>query len=314
MKYKNILVTGAAGLLGRSVIELLIKKGYKVIALDINPPNFEKATCVQGDFCNENLMKFILKDVDAVFHFAAMLGVDQCRLHPEQVIKVNYEDTKKFVKLCLNQGIKKIIFTSSSEVYGNSKEIPYKENAKLNPVSTYGKSKMLTEKYLTLLHKTKKIKIGIARLFNVYGFNQRNTFVIPIFIDLALKNKPLTIFGDGEQIRCFTYVEDAVKGLVKFLEYEKNSFEIINIGKSQEYTMKQTAKIILKSIPKSKSKIIYIPYGTKGVREEGLEIRRRVPSVEKAKRLLNFEATISLEKGIKKIIKKYEEYFHRPIP
>jgi len=311
MSYKKILVTGSSGLLGRSLIKLLLKKGYTVVALDIFKRNIKGAHFIQGDFANSNLMNIILKDIDVVFHLAAMLGVDQCQLHPENVIKVNYKDTKNLIDLCVKHGIKKFIFTSSSEIYGNSKNVPYKETAVPTPVSVYGKSKVLVERYLKKISNKSKIKVGISRLFNVYGFNQRPMFVIPILINLAFQNKPLTLFGDGKQIRCFTYVEDAALGLYKIMEYDKTPYEIFNIGRSHEYNVKDVAKIILNNIPSSKSKIKYVPYGKEGVRQKKLEIRRRVPSVEKARKILNFDAKTTLEKGLNKIIAEWKDYYNK---
>lgn len=309
IKYKNILVTGASGLIGRGLISLLVKKGYNVTAIDIYKRDIENVKFIQGDFANINLMKIALKDIDVVIHLAAMLGVDQCRLHPKEVIKVNYKDTKSLIDLCIKNKVKKFIFTSSSEVYGDSKIIPYKEEAKLTPVSVYGKSKVLVEKYLSKVQKKSKIKIGIARLFNIYGFNQRPVFVVPILINLAFQNKPLKIFGDGEQIRSFTYIDDGVLGIFKLMLYENKRFEIINIGRNIEYSIKKVAEIILKNLPKSKSRIKLIPYGSKGVRQKSLEIKRRVPSVEKAYKLLDFEAKTSLEEGLRKIIKKWKNFY-----
>lgn len=310
IEYKNILVTGASGLIGRSLISLLVKKGYNVTAIDIFKRDIEYVKFIQGDFANSNLMNVVLKEIDVVIHLAAMLGVDQCRLHPKEVIKVNYKDTKNLIDLCVKNKIKKFIFTSSSEVYGDSKDVPYKETAKLTPVSVYGQSKVLVEKYLEKVQTKSKIKIGIARLFNIYGFNQRPVFVVPILINLAFQNKPLKIFGDGEQIRSFTYIDDGVLGIFKLMLYENKPFEIINIGRNIEYSIKKVAEIILKNLPKSKSKIKLIPYGSKGVRQKSLEIKRRVPSVEKANKLLDFKAKISLEEGLSKIIKKWK-YFYK---
>lgn len=309
MKYKRILVTGAAGLLGRAVIPNLQKKGYEVIAIDITKPEIKNIESIQTDFGNATIMKYILPTVDAVFHFAAMLGVDNCRLHPDQVLKVNYEDTKKLIDMCVKHNVKKFIFTSSSEVYGNSKEIPYREDGKLAPVSIYGKAKVMIEKYLKKTQKKTGLKVGIVRLFNVYGFNQRPSFVVPRFIDFALNNKPITIYGDGKQVRCYTYVNDGAEGIVQLFEYNKTPYEIVNIGRNHEYTVAELAEIILKNLPKSKSKIQYLEYGKGDVREESLEIRRRVPSVEKAKKLFGFEAQMSLEKGIGNIVTEWEKYF-----
>lgn len=306
---KKILVTGASGLIGRSLISLLLKKGYKVIGIDVFKRDIKGIEFIQGDFANLVLMDLVLKKVDTVFHLAAMLGVDQCRLHPDEVIKVNYEDTKNFINLCIKHKVKKFIFTSSSEIYGNSKSIPYKETAKPTPVSVYGRSKVLVENYLKKISKKSKINIVVTRLFNVYGFNQRPVFVVPIFINLAFQNKPLSIFGDGKQIRCFTYVDDCVLGLYMAMRSKKIKFEILNIGRSHEYSVKQVAELVLKFLPESKSKIKLVPYGSKGVREKNLEIERRIPSVEKAKKLIGFEAKTSLEVGLRKIISQWKKYY-----
>lgn len=308
-RYKNILITGASGLLGRSLIPLLVNRGYKIIALDVFKRDIKDVKFIQGDFANPHLMNVILKNIDAVFHLAAMLGVDQCRLHPKEVIKVNYEDTRNFIDLCIKNKVKKFIFTSSSEIYGNSVDIPYKESAEPTPVSVYGKSKILVEKYLRKVQEKSKIKIGIARLFNVYGFNQRPVFLVPIFINLAFQNKPLTIFGDGEQTRCFTYVDDGALGLFKLLEYEKSPYEIFNIGSNFEYNVKKVAELILERLPESKSKVKLVSYGSNGVRQASLEIRNRVPSIKKAKDLLNFEAKTTLEQGLSKIIRQWKNYY-----
>lgn len=308
---KRILVTGGTGLLGRSVIQILKKKDYKVTAIDLFKREIKGVEVIQGDFANKHLMHELLKDTDAVIHLAAMLGVDDCRLHPDQVIKVNYENTKTFIDECIEHKVKRFIFTSSSEIYGNSKIIPYREDSFPTPVSVYGKSKVMIEEYLKKVQKKSLLKVGIARLFNVYGFNQRMTFVVPLMLDAAFRNKPLSIFGDGKQVRCFTFVDDAAEALVKFLEYDKTPFEIINIGRKKEYTITELAKLVLKYIPSSTSKIQYLPYGSKNVRDENLEIRRRVPSVEKAKKLLRFEASTSLENGLKKIIKEWQPYYEK---
>lgn len=306
MNSRKILITGGAGLLGKSIIPLLLEKKHLITALDINEPRIENVKCIKGNFNDKEMMDKLLKEVDIVIHLAAMLGVDQCRLSPAKVMKVNYKDTKNLIDCCINNNIKKFIFTSSSEVYGNSPEIPYSEESLPTPVSTYGKSKVMVEEYLKKVANTSNMRIGIARLFNVYGYHQRKSFVIPRFIEAALKDKPIVIFGDGGQTRSFTYVADAAKGIIGLLKYD-GGFEIVNIGRNYEYTIKELAQIILKNLPKSKSKIKYVKHGSENVRDFSLEIKRRVPSVEKAKRLFNFNAETILEKGIKNIVKQIEE-------
>ena len=298
MKYKNILVTGGAGFLATHLIPKLIKEGHDVTVITRHKPKINNLKHIQADFSDEKRMATLLKKTDVVFHLAAMVGVDRCRLNPEEVMKTNYEDTKKFINLCVKMKIKKFMFTSSSEVYGNSIDIPYKEDGKLEPVSTYGKTKVFVEKYLKDTTNESSMQVGIVRLFNVYGPYQRKSFVVPIFIDLALNNKNLTILGDGKQIRCFTYVSDATKGIIKLFKYDKSNYEIINIGCKQKYTINDVAKIVLKCIPKSQSRIEYKEYGKDGIREAFLEIIRRIPCVEKAKKLFNFEAKTTLKEGV----------------
>lgn len=306
MKYKKTVITGGGGLLGRSVIPKLLRKGHEITVVDLNIHDVsKKIKYIKGSFSDEKLMSSLLKKTDSVFHFAAILGVDNCRLNPQQVMKVNYEDTKILIDLCLKTGIKKFIFSSSSEVYGNSPKVPYKEGHKLTPVSAYGKSKAMVEDYLASVHKN-GLKVGISRLFNVYGYHQRKDFVVPIFIEACFKNMPIKIYGDGEQIRCFTYVSDAAEGIVKLFEYDDSFFEIVNIGRRQEYKIKDLAEIIIRKMPNSKSRIKYLAHGSKNVRHVSLEIRRRVPHIEKAKKLLNFVASTSLEDGIDKIVKEIE--------
>ncbi|RJQ27828.1 NAD(P)-dependent oxidoreductase [Candidatus Parcubacteria bacterium] len=301
-KHKNILLTGGAGFLATHLVPDLIKEGYNVTIVDRYEPNVRNVKFVEADFSNELVMKPLLEDVDAVFHLAAVVGVDKCRLNPEKVIKINYSATKNFIDLCVKANIKKFMFTSSSEVYGNSPDVPYKENGHLEPISTYGKTKVLIEKYLEKVSKESNMRVGIVRLFNVYGPHQRKHFVVPIFVDLALQGDNLPLLGDGNQIRCFTYVKDATEGIVKLFEYDKSTYEIINIGRRYESTMNDLAQLILKCIPTSKSKLEYKQYGRNGIRESDLEIKRRVPSVDKAKMLLGFEAKTSLEEGIKAIL------------
>ncbi len=301
-QYKNVLITGGAGFLATHLTSSLVKDGYNVTIIDIRKSNIKNVKFIQSDFSNTSVIRPYLETTYAVFHLAAMVGVDRCRLNPEEVIKTNYEDTKKFIKLCESVNVKKFIFTSSSEVYGNSPNAPFKETDKPKPVSVYAKTKVLIEKYLENVANRNNMRVGIVRLFNVYGPHQRKNFVVPIFVDMALLNKSLPLIGSGNQIRCFTYIKDAVEGIMRLFEYNETNYEIVNIGRKHESTMKDLALLILKLIPLSKSKLEYKQYGKDGIREYRLEVKRRVPSVEKARVLLGFEAKISLEEGIKAML------------
>lgn len=273
----KILLTGSEGLIGKPLGKRLRELGHKVITNDIagNPD-------IKGSFVNVKI------NCDVVIHLAAIVGVDTTRKNPERLLKVNFTDTKKFIDRYKD---KRFIFSSSSEVYGNSTKIPFNENDSPTPVSLYGSLKVVIENYL----KEQKVNSGIVRFFNVYGAGQRDEFVIAKFIRFAKDNIPLEIYGDGKQIRCFTYIDDAVEGLIKVINY-KSRYDIFNIGNSKKSTIREVTREIVKIIP---VKIKYLSYGGRN-REKFLEIQKRVPDVRKAKKLLQFKATTTLREGIKK--------------
>lgn len=305
MNKNKILITGGSGFIGTHLVKrLLDSENFDITVVDLMPPRVPGAHFVKSDISDLNTLKPYLKDVDVVVHLAAMIGVDNCDNNPKQVKKTNYSDTKKFIDLCIKNRVKRFIFASSSEVYGNCQEIPYREDIILNPISLYAKSKLKIEDYLR--KKTSKMSVGIVRFFNVYGPLQKNNFVVSTFIEAALQNIDINIFGDGNQSRCFTYVEDAVEGVEKLIEYNKLPYEIINIGNPTETSIKDLAKTILECVSGSESKIVFKRYGG-DVRGAHLEIARRVPSVIKAKELLGFTATTDLKSGIYNIINHYEK-------
>lgn len=298
----KIVVTGGSGFIGSHMVQCLKKHSYTNITIvDLMSPKFNGVKFVKADFDNTKIVNSVLNDAKYIFHFAAMVGVDNCRLHPKKVYEVNDKNTKKFIDLCLNKGVKRFIFSSSSEIYGNSRDIPYRENGRPEPFSDYAKCKISIEKYLQQVSNRSKMTAGVIRLFNIYGVGQKKDFVISIFIDKALKNLPLTILGDGEQTRCFTYVEDAVEGIFKTFRYSDTPFEIFNIGNPDEYTINQLAVLVLETISDSGSGIIHEHYGAE-IRNINLEIKHRVPDVNKTNRVLNFSTTISLKDGLIKVI------------
>ena len=298
----NVLITGGSGFVGTHLIRYLQKHKLKnITVIDLTSPKVKGIKFIKSDFNKTNILASALKDKDYVFHLAAVVGVDKSRLNPKKVHRINNTNTKKFINLCAKMDVKRFIFSSSSEVYGNSKNIPFKENSKLSPVSEYGRSKIEVEQYLKKVQNKFKKGIGIVRFFNAYGPGQRKDFVVSKFIDNAGSGKAIKIFGDGKQTRCFTYVNDAVEGLYRVSKYNKTRYEIFNIGSNQEHTINELAKIVLKNIPDTKSKVLYIKYGN-GQRNYRLEIKRRVPAVDKAFKLLGFKAKTTLKRGVKQII------------
>lgn len=301
LKKEQILITGGSGLIGTYLTKELLKhKKYQIIIVDKLKPSIKGIKFVKSNFSNTKIMLPLLKKADYLFHLAAMVGVDNCRLNPKEVIKVNLTDTKKLIDWCVKLKIKKIVFASSSEIYGNSKKLPFREKNRPFPISVYAKCKVSIERYLKKVQEKSSMKVGIVRFFNVYGPGQKD-MVIPLFVDAASYSKPLTVLGNGNQTRTFMYVSDAVKGIQKVFNFDSD-FEIFNIGSEEEITINGLAKIILKLFPNSKSNIVNVAYGGK-YRARELEIYRRVPSIDKAKLLLKFKAKTTLEQGIQKFVK-----------
>ncbi|MED3301705.1 NAD-dependent epimerase/dehydratase family protein, partial [Bacillus thuringiensis] len=233
-------------------------------------------------------------------HLAALVGVDNCRLNEEDVVRVNFEGTKNIVQVCTENGIEKLLFSSSSEVYGDGVSVPFKENDIKIPKSAYGKAKLMSEDYLKE-YVSNSLKIRVVRYFNVYGSQQNDNFVISKFLKQAHSGKDITIYGDGQQIRCFSYISDIVNGTILAFEYEGENFADFNIGNNKPISMEELA-IKINELMGNKSKIKFLDLGEEGVRNSSIEIFRRIPSIEKAKLFLNYQPIISLDKGLEIII------------
>jgi len=310
---KTILVTGGAGFIGSHLCEKLISLRYKVICFDnlssgkkenlsslANNPNF---SFIKGDVRNKNQVNDIVKITDTIYHLAAVVGVENVIKNPLEDIEVNYEGTKNIIEAAFKQGKKKVIFTSSSEVYGKNNQVPLFEDTSdeifgQTNISRwiYGHSKALSE-HLLFAYGDKGLPYTIIRYFNCFGprgINNLYANVIPIFINNSLKGLSLPVFGDGTQSRSFCYINDSVHGTV--LACEKLNKEIINIGSSREVTINKLAKMVIK-LTHSKSKVKYVnPQKIYKVKFE--DSARRVPSITKAEKLIGWKAKISLEEGL----------------
>lgn len=276
-KRQRILVIGGSGFIGANLAKTLINRGYSSVGvIDIKPPSSQGVFYYRMDIGDLEGVKKILKQYDCVVDLAAVVGVDKRQDHPEMVKQINYEDTKGLIDACVDAGIKKFLFSSSSEVYGNSLAVPYKEEDAPQPISLYAKYKVEIERYLRE-KSGHGMKIMIARFFNVYGPGQRNDFVVSKFMSAALRGESLVIFGDESQTRCFTYVTDAAESLMKMIEYQNSDYEIVNIGSRQEVHVRQLAQMILAIVPQPRSRIIFEGYDRKETRRADIEISRRVP-------------------------------------
>lgn len=302
----KVLVTGGSGFIGREIVHTLVKKGFKVNVLDLFNVDIPGITFFQGSVLDQEIISKAMHGCDYVIHMAAILGVSKSSYAPVECLDVNVIGTRNVLKCCVIHRVKKIVFPSSSEVYGEPAKIPVTEDTVLQPKSEYGVSKSVCEEYIKAYKKQHDLDYTIVRYFNVYGEKQANSWVMPKFVNNALLNKPLQIFGDGSQVRAFCHVSDAAEATVNALTHEEANNNVFNIGNSSEpVTMIELAHKAIKTAGSS-STMEFIPL-EKSDRSHQREIFKRIPSTEKAKQLLGFEAKISVDEGIQRMMAHKKE-------
>ncbi len=297
-KNKNVLITGGNGFIGTHLASALVSAGANLKVLDLkkNPANKNiKQFC--GSILDKHLIERALKSIDIVFHYAALIGVEKIYNIPREVLKVNFEGTKVLLDSSVKAGVKKFIFASSSEIYGNPCELPLSEVSPKAPISTYGISKLASEEYCSIFSLEYNIIITIIRHFNVYGPLQKESFVISNFIRNVMKNKPPVIYGNGNQSRCYTYITDAVNGILLASGLKAGENEIFNIGTDERISILKLAEIIIRHSNKNLAPE-YKKFGD-GIRVENREILDRQPNISKAEKKLSYKVNTSLHEGIK---------------
>lgn len=301
----KILVTGGCGFVGSHLCELLLSKGHKVVAFDDLSTgrlknvwgfrNHRDFRFVQGSVLDAKKVNRLVKDADAVFHLASVVGVKLVIDEPVKTIETIADGTSCVLKAC-RKHMKRVLVTSTSEVYGKGIRVPFSEDddTVLGATSirrwAYSNAKAMDE-FLALAHYHEaKLPVIVVRLFNTVGPRQTGQYgmVVPRFVKAALENRDITVYDNGRQSRCFCHVADVVKALEKLLLKTPKAFgQVINIGNPSEITMNGLAKTV-KTQLKSKSKIVHISY-EQAYNDGGFEdMRRRVPSIEKAKRMIGF--------------------------
>ena len=314
----NILVTGGAGFIGSYLTEELLAKKNKVIVLDSlstgrykNIQHLEKNSdlqFVEGSILDASLVDKLMEKVDMVFHLAAAVGVELIIKDPLGSMITNIKGSEIVLEMA-HRYRKKVLLTSSSEIYGKNTNGPLgEENDRIlgSPLKSrwsYSTSKAVDEILAYVYWKEKGLPTIIVRLFNTVGPRQTGAYgmVIPRFVAQALKNEPLTIYGDGKQSRCFLHVKDVVGGIINLAEHSDAVGQAFNVGSQEEITVEDLAKKIIE-LADSKSKLVYIPYDQ--AYEEGFEdMPRRVPDITKIKNLIGFKPTMDLAGIIKDVIK-----------
>lgn len=298
----KILVTGGNGFIGHTLVRHLLNEGNEVKVIDIKPIKF---THPKLEFVKKSVLEDIrweMRDCDAVYHLAAELGVISSDRRPLNTLAVNIDGTVNVFRCALGTGVKKIVYTSSSEVYGEAREIPLKEDSPKSPVSIYGVSKLAAEMYAKGYVQEYGMDINPVRLFNVYGPGQGFDWVMPIFIQKVLNNEEPVVFGDGSQVRCFTYIADIVSGIEAVMKKGLKG-EAYNIANTDQITMKELAELIIRISGKKLNPKI-AGFG-KETRAREREIMTRVPSIEKLKKL-GWKPQVNAEEGIKKTYSWYK--------
>lgn len=297
---KNILITGGAGNVGSSLAKKLAdNEKYKIYVFDnlitgslVKIPNSSNVEFIKGDVNKFDEIYSLMNKIsfDFVFHYAALVGVKRTIENPLLVLK-DIEGIRNILDLSVKNKVKRIFYSSSSEVYGEPVESPQREETTpLNARLPYAIVKNVGEAFLKSYYKEYGLEYGIFRFFNTYGPNQSNDFVVSKFIDLALKDLDITIYGDGKQTRTFCYIDDNIDTTIKIMEEKLFLNSIVNIGSDTEISVLDLAKLTIKLL-KSNSKIIFMDPLKEG------DMTRRRPDISKMKSILN-RNLVSLEDGI----------------
>lgn len=319
MKY---LITGGAGFIGSHLSDSLIKRKDEVVVLDnLSTGRYENVAhlkdCpyfkfVEGSILDEKLLDKLVDSVDIIFHLAAAVGVDLIIKQPLESLTTNIKGSEAVFEAALRYR-KKTLITSTSEIYGKNVNGPLKEDddrilgSPLKSRWSYSTAKAIDEILAYTYCKEKNLPTIIVRLFNTVGPRQTGAYgmVIPRFVAQALANKDITVYGDGNQSRCFSHVKDIVDALIKLISVNEAVGGVYNIGSQEEVTIRELAQQIIK-MAKSSSKITYIPYDR--AYEEGFEdMQRRIPDTAKINKLIGFRPTIDLNGIIRSMIDDLEK-------
>jgi len=304
------LVTGGAGFIGSNIVEELLKRGQKVRVLDNFStgkrenilPFLGRIELIEGDIRNYRVVREAVEGVDLILHQAALPSVPRSIKDPITANEVNVGGTLNLLNAAKNTGVKRIVYASSSSVYGNSETLPKKEDMIPEPISPYAVSKLAGEKYCKVFYEVYGLETVILRYFNVFGRMQDPTSqysgAIAKFINAFLNNKPLTVYGDGEQSRDFTFVDDVVKANLLVANCSLNhSGEVFNVARGRRVSLNQIIKI-LEEIFGRDNQVIYTDPRLGDVRCSEADI-------SKIKTKLGFEPKISFEEELEKTVGWY---------
>ena len=311
------LVTGGAGFIGSHLCEELLSRGQEVIALDDlstgRGSNLEGLRADPGfnfhvgSILDASQLSELIERADRIYHFAAAVGVKYILDHPISALETNARGTENVLGLAEEHGKKQVVLASSSEVYGKLAKVPFREDddSLFGPTSIsrwgYACSKALDEFLGLAYYRERRLPVVALRLFNTVGPKQQGHYgmVMPRFVSQALAGEPITIYGDGEQMRSFTYVKDVVKAVADIAEAPSAAGEVFNVGSDGEISINGLAQLV-RRVLNSNSESIHIPfseaYGT-----EFEEPRRRLPDISKLQRHIDYHPNTDLEDVVSRI-------------
>ncbi|MBC7315110.1 MAG: GDP-mannose 4,6-dehydratase [Chloroflexi bacterium] len=311
------LITGGCGFIGSHLAEALLARGDEVTVIDdLSTGQFENIEHLVGrpgfrfaieTILNETVMDRLVSECDLIYHLAAAVGVELIVSDPVRVIETNIKGTDAVLRIGARYR-KKVLLASSSEVYGKSEEVPFREDADriLGPTTrsrwSYACSKAMDEFLALAYFRRYALPVVIMRFFNTIGPRQTGRYgmVVPRFVRQALLNQPITVYGDGQQSRCFTSVKDVVRAVIGLADSPQAVGQVFNIGSQEEVTIEALARRTI-ALTNSRSEIVFIPYDQ--AYEQGFEdMRRRVPDISRIKSVIGWEPQIGLDGILREVI------------
>jgi UDP-glucose 4-epimerase len=316
------LITGGAGFIGSHLAEELLRRGSEVTIIDdLSTGSFTNVEHLKthrsfsyaiDTILNRPLMAELIDSADVVFHLAAAVGVRLIIERPVHTIETNIMGTELVLNIAAKKK-KRVLIASTSEVYGKTNVVPFNEDSDLVLGPTvkgrwsYACSKAIDEFLALAYWKEQRVPVVVVRFFNTVGPRQTGRYgmVIPTFVKQALAGRPITVFGDGEQTRCFTWVGDAVGAAIDLAGHGDATAQVFNIGSDEEVSISHLAHLV-KEMTHSASPIVLVPY--QEAYEEGFEdMRRRVPDIGKVRRLIGYAPSMTLAKILNEVIAFYRD-------
>jgi UDP-glucose 4-epimerase len=318
----RVLVTGGAGFIGSNLVDVLMEQGHEITVIDNlsvgkignieHHLESDRFHFVNDSILNTSALERLIRRADMIYHLAAVVGPKYVVEDPLGTIVTNVRGTENVLELAFKYWVRTVI-ASSSEVYGKSTAVPLSEDDDrlLGPTTvgrwSYSDAKAIDE-YFALALAKKGLPVTAVRYFNAYGprLDPRGYgSVIAKFITQALQGDPLTIYDDGEQTRCYTYVADTVEGTIKAATVRQAAGLVFNIGSNREISVNKLAQLV-QELTGSRSEITHVPY-TSAFDSHFEETRRRVPNISRAREILEFEAQTALEEGLQRTLEWFQQ-------